>query len=69
MAVSEQRDFVDLTNLDELLSPEFDATNRHLVDYLDGITDRLMPVLAGRPLTVLRVLRAQKPFMQKNVPK
>lgn len=69
MAVSEHRAGVDLTNLDEQLSPEADATKRHLVDYLDGVAERLLPVLAGRPLTVLRVLRGQKPFMQKNVPK
>lgn len=69
MAVSEHRAGVDLTNLDELLSPEADATKRHLVDYLDGVAERLLPVLRGRPLTVLRVLRGQKPFMQKNVPK
>jgi DNA ligase D-like protein (predicted polymerase) len=39
------------------------------VDYLDAVADRMLPGLAGRPLTVLRVLRDQKPFMQKNVPK
>ncbi|MGB3352794.1 MAG: ATP-dependent DNA ligase [Mycobacterium sp.] len=69
MAVSEQRAGVDLTNLDEPLSPEAGATKRDLVDYLDAVADRLLPALAGRPLTVLRVLRGQKPFMQKNVPK
>ncbi len=69
MAVSEQRAGVDLTNLDEALSPEAGATKRDLVDYLDGVAERMLPGLAGRPLTVLRVLRGQKPFMQKNVPK
>ena len=69
MAVSEQRAGVDLTNLDEPLSPDAGATKRDLVDYLDAVADRILPVLAGRPLTVLRVLRGQKPFMQKNVPK
>ena len=29
----------------------------------------MLPGLVGRPLTVLRVLRGQAPFMQKNVPK
>jgi DNA ligase D-like protein (predicted polymerase) len=29
----------------------------------------MLPGLADRPLTVLRVLRGQAPFMQKNVPK
>ena len=39
------------------------------MDYLDAVADRMLPGLAGRPLTVLRVLRGQAPFMQKNVPK
>jgi DNA primase len=29
----------------------------------------MLPGLVGRPLTVLRVLRGQAPFMQKNAPK
>ncbi|MCV7131999.1 ATP-dependent DNA ligase [Mycobacterium hodleri] len=69
MATSEQRDGVDLTNLDEPLTPEADATKRDLVDYLDAVADRLLPGLTDRPLTVLRVLRGRAPFMQKNVPK
>jgi len=69
VATNEQRDGVDLTNLDEPLTPEADATKRDLVDYLDAIADRMLPGLAGRPLTVLRVLRGRAPFMQKNVPK
>ncbi len=60
---------VKLTNLDQPLSPDAGATKRDLVDYLDAIADRMLPGLAGRPLTVLRVLRGQAPFMQKNVPK
>ncbi|MET8761840.1 ATP-dependent DNA ligase [Lentzea sp. NPDC004782] len=40
-----------------------------LVEYLDFVADRFVPVLAGRPLSVWRVLRGQDPFMQKNVPK
>jgi len=60
---------VDLTNLDEPLTPEAGATKRDLVDYLDAVADRMLPGLAGRPLTVLRVLRGRAPFMQKNVPK
>ena len=65
----EQRDGVTLTNLDQPLSPDAGATKRDLVDYLDAVADRMLPGLAGRPLTVLRVLRGQAPFMQKNVPK
>src|SRR3954466_8798755 len=69
MSGGEHRAGVDLTNLDQPLSPDAGATKRDLVDYLDAVADRMLPGLAGRPLTVLRVLRGQKPFMQKNVPK
>lgn len=69
MSAKEQRDGVDLTNLDQPLSPDSAATKRDLVDYLDAVADRILPVLRGRPLTVLRVLRGQAPFMQKNAPK
>jgi DNA ligase D len=65
----EQRAGVKLTNLDQPLSADAGATKRDLVDYLDAVADRMLPGLTGRPLTVLRVLRGQAPFMQKNVPK
>lgn len=68
-ASGEQRDGVDLTNLDQPLGPDANATKRDLVDYLDAVADRILPGLAGRPLTVLRALRGRAPFMQKNVPK
>jgi DNA ligase D-like protein (predicted polymerase) len=38
------------------------------VDYLDAVADHIIPELADRPLSVIRVLRGQAPFMQKNVP-
>lgn len=69
MSAGEQRAGVELTNLDQPLSPDAAATKRDLVDYLDAVADRMLPGLAGRPLTVLRVLRGRAPFMQKNVPK
>lgn len=65
----ETRDGVSLTNLDQPLFDGADATKRDLVDYLDAVQDRIIPVLRGRPLSVIRVLRGQDPFMQKNVPK
>jgi len=65
----EERDGVPLTNLDEELFPEAGATKRDLVDYLDAVRDRIIPVLADRPLSVVRVLRGQDKFMQKNLPK
>lgn len=69
MSAGEQPAGVELTNLDQPLSPDAGATKRDLVDYLDAIAERMLPGLAGRPLTVLRILRGRDPFMQKNVPK
>ncbi|OBK93335.1 ATP-dependent DNA ligase [Mycobacterium asiaticum] len=69
MGAGEQRAGVELTNLDQPLSPEAGATKRDLIDYLDAVADRILPALADRPLTVLRVLRGRAPFMQKNAPK
>ena len=68
-ASGEQRDGIELTNLDQPLSPDAGTTKRDLVNYLDAVADRMLPGLVGRPLTVLRVLRGRPPFMQKNVPK
>ncbi|MFN8620634.1 MAG: non-homologous end-joining DNA ligase [Chloroflexota bacterium] len=64
----EEREGVPLTNLDQSLFDGADATKRDLVDYLDAMSDRILPVLAGRPLSVIRVHRGQDAFMQKNVP-
>lgn len=65
----ESRDGVALTNLDQPLFDGADATKRDLVEYLDGVRDRIIPVLRDRPLSVIRVHRGQEAFMQKNVPK
>jgi bifunctional non-homologous end joining protein LigD len=65
---AEERAEVRLTNLDEELFAGANATKRDLVDYLDGVRELLLPVLTDRPLSVIRVLRGQQPFMQKNVP-
>jgi len=69
MTGGEVRDGVPLTNLDEPLFEGAGATKRDLVDYLDAVGDRIIAELADRPLSVVRVLRGQPPFMQKNVPK
>jgi DNA ligase D len=69
MSGGEQRDGVPLTNLDQPLFDGAEATKRELVDYLDAARDRILPELRDRPLSVIRVLRGQAPFMQKNVPK
>lgn len=66
---SEDRAGIALTNLDQPLSADAGVTKRELVDYLDAVADRLVPVLAGRPLSVIRVHRDQQPFMQKNLPR
>jgi DNA ligase D-like protein (predicted polymerase) len=63
----EERHGVRLTNLDQPLFDDAGATKRDLVDYLDTMADRLLPVLDGRALSVIRVLRGQAPFMQKNL--
>ena len=66
---SESRDGVPLTNLEESLFDEAGATKRELVDYLDAVSGRIIPVLEQRPLSVIRVHRGQEAYMQKNVPK
>lgn len=65
----ESRDGVSLTNLDQPLFEGAGATKRDLVDYLDGVADRIIPVLRDRPLSVIRAHRDQAPFMQKNLPR
>ncbi|GIF10041.1 ATP-dependent DNA ligase [Actinoplanes teichomyceticus] len=65
----DERDGVPLTNLDQEIFPGAGATKRDLIDYLDAMADRLVPVLRDRPLSVIRVLRGQDRFMQKNLPK
>lgn len=69
MATKETRDGVALTNLDEPLFDGAAATKRDLVDYLDALHPQVIEALRDRPLSVIRALRGQKPFMQKNVPK
>jgi bifunctional non-homologous end joining protein LigD len=69
MAEKEERDGVALTNLDQELFPDAGATKRDLIDYLDAVRDRILPVLRDRPLSVVRLLRGQEQFMQKNLPK
>jgi len=65
----ETRDGVSLTNLGQPLFDGAGAAKRDLVDYLDAVRGQLIPVLRDRPLSVIRVLRGQPPFMQKNVPR
>jgi bifunctional non-homologous end joining protein LigD len=69
MATSETRGGVALTNLDEPLFDGAETTKRSLVDYLDALHPQVIKALSDRPLSVIRALRGQMPFMQKNVPK
>jgi bifunctional non-homologous end joining protein LigD len=64
----ESREGVALTHLDQALFDGAGVTKRDLVDYLDAVSDRIIPVLADRPLSVIRV-HGEEAFMQKNVPK
>src|SRR5271154_2485623 len=59
---------ITLTHLDEPLFDGADATKRDLVDYLEAVGDRIVSVVSGRPLSVIRVRAGQRPFMQKNLP-
>jgi bifunctional non-homologous end joining protein LigD len=65
----DERDGVRLTSLDQPLGDDLDVTKGDLVDYLDAFSDRIVPLLAGRPLTIQRVRPGAAPFMQKNVMK
>ena len=59
---------IQVSHPDEPLFDGSGVTKRELVDYLERIADRLVPELAGRPLSVVRVRAGQEPFMQKNLP-
>src|ERR1700731_4908943 len=69
MKGGEVRDGVPLTNLDQPLFDGAGAVKRDLVDYLDAVHHLLIGEVRDRPLSVIRALRGQAPFMQKNVPK
>ena len=68
-AEKESREGVSFSNLDQPLFEGAEATKRDLVEYLDGVRDRILPELTDRPLSVIRVHRGEEAFMQKNVPK
>ena len=67
--VDDERDGVRLTSLDAPLGDGLEVTKGELVDHLDANAFRLVPQLAGRPLSVKRVRPGQEPFMQRNVAK
>ncbi len=69
MATDDERDGVRLTSLDQPLGDGLEVTKGDHVDYLDAVAARMLPGLAGRPLSVMRVRPGQAPFMQRNVSK
>ncbi|WP_216912641.1 DNA polymerase domain-containing protein [Nocardia noduli] len=69
MAGAERRHEVELSNLDQPLFDGAEATKRDLLDYLEFAGERLLRVVRGRPLSVVRVRPGQAPFTQKNLPK
>ncbi|MFD4438556.1 DNA polymerase domain-containing protein [Nocardia sp. NPDC058519] len=69
MTSKELRGGVEMSNLDQPLFDGAQATKRDLVDYLEFAGERLLRVVRGRPLSVVRVRPGQEPFMQKNLPK
>ena len=44
---------VELSHLDQPVFDGAEATKRDLVDYLDAVRERIIPLLAGRPLSVV----------------
>jgi DNA ligase D-like protein (predicted polymerase) len=62
-----ERHGVRLTNLDQPLFDDAGVSKRDLIDYLEALADRFVPVLAHRALSVVRVRSGQPPFMQKNL--
>jgi DNA ligase D len=62
-------DDVRFTHLDEELFDGAGVAKRDLVEYLEAVADRLIPVLHDRPLSTVRVRLGQEPFMQKNLPR
>lgn len=67
-SAGEQRAGVALTHLDQELFDRAGVSKRALVDYLDAVADQVLPGLADRPLSVVRVRPGQPAFMQKNLP-
>ncbi len=60
--------WVTFTNLDAPLFADSGASKRDLVAYLEAVHRLLIADLRNRPLSVIRAVRGQHPFMQKNVP-
>lgn len=57
------------SNLDQPLFDDAGTTKADLISYLAAVAERMLPGLAGRPLSVIRAHRGDAPFMQKNLPR
>jgi bifunctional non-homologous end joining protein LigD len=61
---------VEVTRPDKLLWPALGITKRAFVDYLDAVSDRMLPWLRDRPLTLVRApdgVEGQR-YYQKDTP-
>lgn len=65
---TESRHGVELSNLDQPLFTDAQASKRDLIDYLDAVSAPMLRELTDRPLSVMRVRPGQPSFMQKNLP-
>jgi DNA primase len=65
-ATGEPRDGIDLTNLDQPLSPDADASKRDVVDYLDAVADRILPGVVGRRPVPRRTTAAKEQHVQRR---
>ena len=65
----EEREGVTLSHLDQELFDGAGVAKRDLVDHLDALSAQVLPGLADRPLSVVRVRPGSDPFMQKNLPR
>jgi bifunctional non-homologous end joining protein LigD len=59
---------VRVTHADRLLYPGTDITKRRLIDYYLGVAERILPHIAGRPLSLVRCPAGQggECFFQKH---
>jgi DNA ligase D len=66
---TETRHGVSFSSLDTPLFDGAGVSKRAFADYLEAVSDRIVPVLRDRPLSVIRAQRGAEPFMQKNLPR
>jgi bifunctional non-homologous end joining protein LigD len=66
----EKPDGIEVSRPDKLLWPSRDVSKRVYVDYLDAVSDRMLPWLRERPLTLVRAPDGVggKEYFQKAVP-